>query len=301
MKALRAIGGAERLGSSFTAARRLAVYLALTLPLIPVQFALLALKSPLSRRLPHVYHRLCCRIFGFNIVVVGTPSRVRPTLFVSNHVSYVDIVALSAVLQTSFVAKAEVAAWPFFGWLAKLQRTVFVDRRGFRAAVQRDDIHRRLESGDDLVLFPEGTSSDGNGVLPFKSALFAVAQDTVRGRPLQVQPVSIAYTHLDGLPLGRSLRPYCAWYGGMTLLPHLWTLLGLGTVTASIIFHAPVEGTAFASRKALADYCFTVISAGVQAQNRGRPLAAPPAPPRPAAAAVPAGAESDPAAATVQT
>jgi 1-acyl-sn-glycerol-3-phosphate acyltransferase len=274
MVALRAVGEAERLGSRLTALRRAVLYLAITLPLLPAQFLLLALRSPLARRLPRFYHRLCCRILGFEVAVSGKPSLVRPTLFVSNHVSYIDIVVLSAVLETSFIAKAEIARWPFFGWLAKLQRTVFVDRRGFRAAAQRDDIHRRLEAGDDLVLFPEGTSSNGNGVLPFKSALFAVAQDTVRGRPLPVQPISIAYTRLDGLPLGRGLRPYYAWYGGMTLLPHLWTLLGLGTVTASITFHPPVEGPAFASRKALADYCFGVISAGVQAQNRGRALPA---------------------------
>lgn len=276
---------AERLGSSLAAARRLAIYLSVTLPLLPVQAALLVLSRKLARRLAWAYHRLCCRILGFDVAVSGTPSPVRPTMFVCNHVSYVDIIALGATIEVSFIAKAEIARWPFFGWLAKLQRTVFVDRRGFRAAAQRDEIHRRLTAGDDLVLFPEGTSSDGNAVLPFKTALFAVAQDTINGRPLQVQPVSIAYTRLDGLPLGRGLRPYFAWYGGMTLLPHLWTMLGLGRVTASVVFHPPVEGTAFPSRKALAEYCFAVISAGLQAQNRGRPL---PPPAAPAAGSAPA-------------
>ena len=302
MTSVRTVSKAERLGSSFAALRRLTLYLGVTIPLLPVQLVLVALRSPLARRLPRVYHRLCCRILGFDVAVTGAPSTVRPTLFVSNHVSYVDIIALGAVLETSFIAKAEIARWPFFGWLAKLQRTEFVDRRGFRAAAHRDAIHRRLVAGDDLVLFPEGTSGDGNAVLPFKSALFAVAQDTVRGRPLTVQPISIAYTRLDGLPLGRGLRPYYAWYGGMTLLPHLWTMLGLGTVTASIFFHPPVDGIAFASRKALAEHCFAVISAGVQAQNRGRPSPASAAPPPPEAGTMPDGnAEPDPAPAGAQS
>jgi 1-acyl-sn-glycerol-3-phosphate acyltransferase len=265
----------ERLSSPLACARRLALYLGLTLPLIPVQFVALALRLRLSRTLPRAYHRLCCRILGFRVEVRGGISPVRPTLFVSNHASYVDIIALGSLLDCVFIAKAEVARWPFFGWLAKLQRTVFVDRRGFKAAAQRDEIRRRLTLGDDMVLFPEGTSNDGQRVMPFKSALFAVAQDTVRDRPLTVQPVSIAYTRLDGVPLGRALRPHYAWYGGMTLMPHLLAMLGLGTVTVTITFHDPVDGPAFASRKALADHCWQAVSAGVQAANSGRPLPGP--------------------------
>jgi 1-acyl-sn-glycerol-3-phosphate acyltransferase len=284
------LGETGGMTSSFAAARRVALYIGLTLSLIPVQLLLVALRHPCARRLPRPYHRLCCRILGFRIETIGAPSPGRPTLFVANHTSYVDIIALGSQLDVSFIAKGEIARWPFFGWLAKLQRTIFIDRRGFKAAAQRDRIHARLSDGDDLVLFPEGTSNDGVRVRPFKTALFAVAQDTVRGRPLVVQPVSIAYTRLDGLPLGRALRPYVAWYGDMTLVPHLWTMLGLGTLTVSVAFHEPVEGTAFPSRKALAEHCFAVISTGVEGLNRGRPVAPPPAV---AAADAPAGVRVD--------
>src|SRR3546814_8218171 len=100
---------------------------------------------------------------------------------------------------------------------------------------------RRLEAGDDLVLFPEGTSGDGNRVLAFKSALFSVAERRPQGEPLTVQPVSIAYTRLDGLPLGRYLRPFFAWYGDMELGHHLWHAIGLGRVTVMVEFHEPVR------------------------------------------------------------
>ena len=114
---------------------------------------------------------------------------------------------------------------------------------------------RRLENGDNLILFPEGTSSDGNAVLPFKSALFSVAQVEPHGRPLLVQPVSLAYTRLDGMPVGRALRPYFAWYGDMTLAPHFWEVAGLGHTTVDVVFHSPVTIAGYESRKALADHC----------------------------------------------
>ena len=135
-------------------------------------------------------------------------------LFASNHVSYADIAVLGSLIAGSFIAKAEVAHWPLFGWLAKLQRTVFVDRRVRSTQLQRDAMTERLAAGDALILFPEGTSGDGNRVLPFKSALFSAAERMQAIVPIAVQPVSIAYTRLDGMPLGRLLRPFIAWYGG---------------------------------------------------------------------------------------
>ena len=193
-----------------------------------------------------------------------------PVLFACNHTSYTDIAILGSLLPASFVAKAEVAGWPLFGILAKLQRTVFVARRGARAAEQRDEMIRRLERGDNLILFPEGTSSDGNAVLPFKSALFSVAQVKPNGRPLRVQPVSVAYTRLDGMPVGRALRPYFAWYGDMTLAPHFWQVAGLGPATVDVVFHEPVTIDRYGSRKQLADHCYEVVAAGVSAANAGR-------------------------------
>jgi 1-acyl-sn-glycerol-3-phosphate acyltransferase len=261
---------------------RIVAYAALTLPLMPVQGLLVLLRHPFARRLPRLYHRLSARVLGFRVGAKGEISQRRPILFISNHISYLDIEVLGGLLEASFVARADMAAWPFFGWLAKLQRTVFVDRRVRSTAEQRDAIRRRLDEGDHLILFPEGTSGDGTRVLPFKSALFSAADYVGRDGPLLVQPVSIAYLRLYGIPLGRSYRPYYAWYGDMDLLPHLWQLLGMGVVTVEVTFHPPVTLAAFGSRKALAEHCYRTIAAGLADALAGRaqdwaPVAAVPA------------------------
>jgi 1-acyl-sn-glycerol-3-phosphate acyltransferase len=258
------------LTSPLRAAGRLAAYIAFTLPLMPVQAVAVAFGLPLQKSLPLWYHRRCCRLLGFRIERRGRQSRAHPTLFVANHVSYFDIMILASLIRGSFVAKAEVKRWPLFGWLARLQRSVFVERRGHQVANHRDEIAVRLEAGDDLILFPEGTSSDGNRVLPFKSALFGVAERPARGKPLTVQPVSIAYTRLDGMPMGRFIRPFFAWYGDMDMAGHLWHAAGLGRVTVAVEFHKPVTIEEFGSRKAMSQYCERVVSEGVARALAGR-------------------------------
>ncbi len=248
---------------------RITVYLALTILMIPVQSAALLVSRPMAVRIPLVYHRWCCRIFGIAVRVRGTRSRNTPTLFVCNHASYVDIAVLASVVPASFIAKAEVASWPLFGLLARLQRTVFVERRTGRAARQRDAIADRLARGDNLFLFPEGTSADGMRVLPFKSALFSVAQIEIPGRTITVQPVSIAYTGLDGMPLGRGFKPFVAWYGDMAMASHLVELMGLGRISVDLIFHPPIALDAFPTRKALSLHCQDVVARGVAAANAG--------------------------------
>lgn len=259
------------MGSDTRSALRLLFYVAWTVLLLPLQIVALAFDSKLAERLPVFYHRTCLWILGFKPVVRGSPAAPPPVLFISNHTSYLDIAVLGALVPASFVAKREVARWPFFGVLAKLQRTVFIDRMArHRTHDQRSEITRRLERGHSLILFPEGTSDNGARVLPFKSALLSAAEEPVRGRMPLVQPVSIAYTRLDGAPMGRALRPFFAWYGDMSLVPHLWQALGLGTVTVEVEFHAPVTAAEFPSRKALADYCRRRVAAGIALAISGR-------------------------------
>lgn len=245
-------------------------YLLLTVPLMPVQAVALALGLDLARRLPRFYHRLCCRLFGIQIEQHGVASAARPTLFVANHISYLDITVLSAAVETSFVAKREVASWPFFKWLARLQRTVYVERRRSSVHGERDELVRHLAAGRNLVLFAEGTSGDSIHVRPFKSALLSVAEQRINEHPLTIQPVTIAYTRLDAMPLGRQWRPFVAWYGDMDLLGHVWWVLGLGRLTAVLDFHPPVTLAEFPSRKALAQYCERRVSLGLSAANSGR-------------------------------
>lgn len=255
---------------SVLAVLKLAAFLALTAALMPVQAVLLRRRSPLARRLPVHAHRLYCRILRLEVVSHGSPAPEAPVLLVANHTSWIDILVLSTFVPVSFVAKHEVKNWPFFGLLARLQRTVFVERRVVRTAEHRDEMSRRLEAGDNLLLFAEGTSNDGNRVLPFKSAFFAVAESRIRGRPLLVQPVSIAYTRLDGLPIGRRLRHRFAWYGDMDLVPHIWKVLRAGRLTVEVEFHQPVTIEEARNRKQLALLCQRAVAAGVARAISGR-------------------------------
>ncbi len=258
------------IGSSALAFARACFYVALTLPLMPVQALLVALDLPAARALPRWYHARCVSLFGLEVRVTGTPAASSPTLFVANHVSYLDIVVLSALAEVSFVAKTEIAGWPFFGWLAKLQRTVFVARRARAVGKETNALQQRLATGGNIVLFAEGTTGDGNRALRFKSALFAAAEPAPDGPPVVVQPVTIAYTRLDGMPLCRALRPAVAWYGDMELLPHLWAFIGLGRIGVEVIFHEPTSLAAAGSRKHLAQHCERAISDSLATANAGR-------------------------------
>ena len=266
------------MGSTTLRLARLALYFAWTAGLMPVQLIGLALQRNWTRSLPVVYHRWCCRILGLRIRVIGMSTSERPILYAANHVSYTDITVLGSVIPGSFIAKSEVARWPFFGWLAKLQRSVFVDRQVRSTATQRDAIGERLAAGDALILFPEGTSGDGNRVLPFKSALFAAAQRGEGIPEVVIQPVSLAYTRLDGIPIGRLYRPFFAWYGSVELAPHLWGMVGLGTVEVVVEFHPSTFLQDCGSRKALANYCHARVSGGVAAAlfDRPQPMPQPP-------------------------
>ena len=251
---------------------RLAGFLAATLGMLPIYFACALGGRKAQVRVSAGYFRTVARVMGFHIRVWGEPLTAGPALLVSNHVSYFDIVVLNSLLPAFFVAKSEVAGWPGLGFLARIAHTVFVDRKRGATGRERDQLRRRLGDGDLLILFPEGTSNDGNGVLPFKSAFFAVAEHpaAAAGPSLPVQPVSVAYTRLDGLPMQRAFRPFYAWYGDMTLADHLFTAIGLGNPTIDIIFHRPVSIDQFKDRKALAAHCHDTVRHGVCLALAGR-------------------------------
>jgi len=246
----------------------MAIYLAWTFALMPVQAIGLILRQSWVARFPRFYHRRCCRILGIKVHRIGEPVTAGPVLFAANHISYTDITVLGSLIAGSFVAKNEVAGWPLFGWLAKLQRSVFVDRQVRSTAQQRDAIAQRLAAGDALILFPEGTSGDGNFVLPFKSALFSTVFH--REQAITVQPVSIGYARLDGLPIGRMLRPFFAWYGDMDLIPHLWEALVTGPIDVTVIFHPPMTVDTAGGRKGLAAKAEAIVRRGQAEALAGR-------------------------------
>ncbi|HXJ02407.1 MAG TPA: lysophospholipid acyltransferase family protein, partial [Micropepsaceae bacterium] len=237
------------------------------------------LHLPARRSIPRLYHRFVCQLFGLRVAVAGTP--IQGGLLAANHTGWLDIPILSALTPISFVAKSEVGAWPFFGTLARLQRTIFIRRAKAKAAEARDDIRKRLIEGDTLVLFPEGTSSDGNHVLPFRSALLSAAELSLgeeAGHAVHaaVQPVSVAYVGLHGIPMGRENRPFFAWYGDMELVPHLWESLKTGPIDVTVEFHPPLTVDAAGGRKALASKCEALVRAGLIRALAGSHAAAAP-------------------------
>lgn len=198
---------------------------------LPAQWLALRVSPKLSRHLPVLFHRYLARVIGVTIRREGNLAQ-GPVMLVSNHVSWLDIVVISACYPVSFIAKSEVGAWPFVRVLARLQRSVFVEReRRTKTGAVNADIASRLASGDAMVLFAEGTTSDGLRVLPFRSALLGAAQ----GAETRVQPLAIRYIRRAGLPLGRAEMPDIAWYGDMDLGPHLAELLAGPAITVHVV------------------------------------------------------------------
>lgn len=258
------------------------VFLLVTVILLPWQESAVRFKLKRRKTFPNRYHRFLCRLFGIRVTVVGRPVQSRGVLMVANHSSYFDILVFSAAARVSFVAKHEVANWPLFGTLARLQETVFIERKRRSQTVEaRDLIRERLLEGDALVLFPEGTSDDGNKVLPFKSALLSAAElelgTDAQGhvRRVPIQPVSVAYVGLYGLPMGRDMRPLFAWYGDMDLVPHLWEALKSGPIEAVVEFHEPLSLNEETGRKALAAAAETRVRRGQARALAGAPLEQP--------------------------
>jgi 1-acyl-sn-glycerol-3-phosphate acyltransferase len=222
--------------------------------------------SPLGKywrpAIVNLFFRGCCALTGLMVRPHGRVTSAKPVLYVANHVSYLDVPALGTLLDATFVAKSEVAAWPLFGWLARLGRTIFIRRSPRRADAERDLLAARLKAGDNVILFPEGTTSDGTALLPFKSTLFSAVGDS--GATPWVQPVSIAYTRLaDGRPITPALAPLYAWLGDAEFVPHLWSVFGMKGVEVEVVFHPAVDVRDFPSRKALARHCADEIARGL--------------------------------------
>ncbi|MEQ1578787.1 MAG: lysophospholipid acyltransferase family protein [Hyphomicrobium sp.] len=263
--------------STLRAGTLLSLFLAFTVPLMPLQAVFVRTWPWAARRFPHWYHRQVCRIIGVRLTIEGDVARDEPVLLISNHTSWLDIPVLSAVAPLSFVAKKEVAAWPFVSWLAKLQRTVFVDRERRTATGEAAaEITSRLGRGDAIVLFAEGTSSDGNRVLPFMSSLFgAVLPPSAQAGPpsaihASVQTIAIVYTHHHGVPFSREQRSHVGWYGDMEMTGHAWQLLGSGPIDVTIRIGAPVPLAGFSGRKELAAASERQVRENVVRILRGR-------------------------------
>lgn len=221
------------------------------------------------RPLQVVWSKGCYRLAGIKVRVFGDPYRGGSALSVANHVSYLDIPVLASLVDAAFVAKSEVGTWPLFGTAAKLTGTVFVDRSGGQAMSQRQALIQRLTTGRGgrgLILFAEGTSTDGSRVAPFKTSLFSIVERPPEGSEFVLQPVSIAYPrYADGsLLIGERRALYC-WFGDASLVPHMVRMMAMKGAEAEVRFHPPIRIAAPVHRKTLARQAEAAVAAGVEA------------------------------------
>jgi 1-acyl-sn-glycerol-3-phosphate acyltransferase len=225
-----------------------------TLALLPAQLLAVRLGPTRGAAIPRLFHRLTCRCLGVRCRVRGNPPpKDAGGLIVANHVSWLDISVIGAQRPLAFVAKTEVAEWPVIGLLARLQRTVFIDR--MRRAATADaaaEMGARLKAGEAVVLFAEGTTGDGTRILPLRSSLLGAAHEALGQREdadIAVYPLTISYTGYHGMAGGRAERSALAWYGDTELAPHLKAILAIGAIDVELAWGPPIAMGRKTSRK----------------------------------------------------
>lgn len=215
-----------------------------------IERPLFGVRRPWTPFISQFVCRNAFRILGLGFQTSGDLMQERGAV-VANHTSWLDIFALNARKRVYFVSKAEVAKWPGIGWLARATGTVFIERDRKKAKEQTQLFETRLEAGHKLLFFPEGTSTDGLRVLPFKTTLFAAFFAEELRDFMYVQPVTVVFH----APAGEPDRFY-GWWGEMEFGPHLLKTLGArGQGKVELIYHAPAKVSDFENRKALAVHC----------------------------------------------
>ena len=238
---------------------RLIIFLLLTLALLPFQFIIVFFIKNYAYIIPYFYHKICLRIFGIKIKTFGKVSINSPILLISNHASYLDIIILGSLFKTSFIAKKEISKWPLLGILAKLQNTIFIDRRVSSLKNQENQIIKHLNEKKNLVIFPEGTSSDGNRVLPFKSSLFNIFEKNLNSKIL-VQTITIVYKKINGIAMNRIERKNITWHSNMDLIPNIFNVLKKLSIEVEVIFNDEFLPSKEYDRKKLALHCWEKIN-----------------------------------------
>jgi 1-acyl-sn-glycerol-3-phosphate acyltransferase len=220
--------------------------------------SLWGMRRPVTPYVTQFVCRSSLALLGIRYRTQGAPM-VGAGAVVANHSSWLDIFALNARKRIYFVSKSEVASWPGIGWLARATGTVFIKRDRSEVSDQITVFRDRLSAGHKLLFFPEGTSTDGLQVLPFKPALFAAFFDPALRNNLQIQPVTLNYV----APEGADPRFY-GWWGDMDFGPHLLaTLATRKQGSVSVVYHPPVKVAEFANRKALAKATEDAVRGGL--------------------------------------
>tara|TARA_Y100000022_G_C13224711_1_gene364239 strand:+ start:209 stop:1015 length:807 start_codon:yes stop_codon:yes gene_type:complete len=199
-----------------------------------------------SEKIVQIFHKLLLWLININIEVTGERNiNDMPTLYISNHLSYLDIPVLGSTLNGRFVAKIEISKWPLIGYLSKVGNTIFINRNLRFLKNNKSMILDYISKGDNIILFPEGTTSDGIRVLKFKSSLLT----SLEQKNILIQPIVISYKSINGMPLNRWLKPIIAWYGDMDLKPHIINILKLFSIKVKVTFLPPFNGRDFRNRK----------------------------------------------------
>lgn len=232
---------------------RMLVFIIWTFCLVPLYLIVYLVGRPWRRPFVRLWHRGVCYITGMKVYSHGILLEERELLLVGNHISYLDIPVLASCGDMTFVAKSEVGNWPIFGFLAKISQTVFIERNPQKVMQQKKSLQKAMAEHKKLMLFPEGTSSDGTTVLPYKSALFEMVMDQNIKEKCHIQPVTLRYGDNGS-----------AWYGDMTLLAHLWQTLCRSSVRVDVIFHAAKPASTFQNRKDACDWSHHLTSEGLK-------------------------------------
>ncbi|WP_375265057.1 lysophospholipid acyltransferase family protein [Planktotalea sp.] len=215
-----------------------------------IERPLFGLGRPMTPYITQFVCRSAFLIIGMSFSVRGT-HMTQPGAVVANHSSWLDIFALNAAKRVYFVSKSEVASWPGIGALAKATGTVFIERNPRKAKAQKEVFEARLKAGHKLLFFPEGTSTDGLRVLPFKSTLFAAFFAPDLKEILWVQPVTVNYH----APNSEEKRFY-GWWGDMDFFPHLIKTLAVRKAgRVEVVYHPPLRVLDAQDRKSLALDC----------------------------------------------
>ncbi len=262
----------NREGWSLMGLGRITAVVLASLPIVAVQYVMVRVSKRHWWHFAGLWHRAMARIVGMEVRITGVARNTGPTLFAANHISWIDILILGGnIPNASFIAKSEVAGWGLLGSLSSLHKTEFVDRsRRTDSARQRDVLAERVKEGHSLILFPEGTNTSGVRLAPFKSALFSVAESAGANsdKPLNVQPITLAYTEVNGMPLVRSQKPWVAWLGDVELFAHLRQSLARAKIVVTVEFHEPITLQEAGSRKNLSRYCEVKIGEGLERAHR---------------------------------
>jgi 1-acyl-sn-glycerol-3-phosphate acyltransferase len=246
--------------------RVIAIILMLLIGLLPVWIPYALGFYRVRSKMVQYFFAVLCRVLGLHVLVHGNLVKDRPLLIVSNHISYLDIFAIGSVLPVAFTPKLEISRWPVIGYLCRMAGCVFIDRRPRAVDEHRAMLDARLARGERIVLFAEGTTSDGRDVLPFRGAFFRMIEwEYARsGKPLAVQPMALTYTHLDSKVITDGMREQVAWVGDAEFVPHWLALMGYKRVDVVIDFLPVFYPEPTAERKELAAHCENAVRTSIQ-------------------------------------